>query len=77
MTVSDDGPGVPPDKQEAIFAPGGSFAPGGHGLGLSHSRAMARRAGGDLLLLPTERGASFRLLLPVDGGQVKCCEAAQ
>ena len=72
MTVTDNGPGVPADRREAIFAPGGSFSPGGHGLGLSHSRAMARKAGGDLVLLPTEQGAGFRLLLPVDEGAAAC-----
>lgn len=66
VTVSDNGPGVPAAMRERIFEPFfTSKAPGqGTGLGLSLSYGLVREAGGTLSLLPTERGASFRIDLP-------------
>jgi signal transduction histidine kinase len=75
--VDDNGPGIPPEDRERIFA---KFARGrelthghrtGAGLGLSISRSIARMLGGDLELLPepgrgTGRGgARFRVRLPL------------
>jgi CheY-like chemotaxis protein len=63
-TVRDEGPGVPADDSERIFA-GSTRRQGGAGVGLKHARAVARAAGGDLELLPpTGTGASFRLRWP-------------
>jgi len=66
VTVTDNGPGVPPDRRERIFEPFfTSKAPGqGTGLGLSLSYGLVREAGGTLSLLPTDRGAAFRIDLP-------------
>jgi signal transduction histidine kinase len=55
--VADDGPGVPPEQREAIFAPGFRGAPptrtpdaqAGIGLGLALARRLARAAGGDVV----------------------------
>ena len=73
MIVRDHGPGIPPDKTRAIFAP---FERGGRdpsdpvpgvGLGLALARGLARDMGGDLTLdNPGPPGASFRLELPTD-----------
>lgn len=45
LTVRDDGPGIPPDKQEAIFERfvrlGGAQGPDGTGLGLAIVRSAA------------------------------------
>jgi two-component system sensor histidine kinase MtrB len=54
LTVSDDGPGIPPGERERIFDPyyrasHSRAVPGGVGLGLSISRQLARLMGGDLI----------------------------
>ncbi len=67
ITVSDEGPGIPTKEAEAIFRPfhriSNSLTDGitGTGIGLSIARELARLHGGDLVLLPTKAGASFRL----------------
>lgn len=61
--VSDTGPGVPYAQHETIFDAfhkGRAAAPGA-GLGLGIARTLARRMGGDLVLLPSVKGASFQL----------------
>jgi signal transduction histidine kinase len=40
---------------------------GGVGLGLSLARAIAEAHGGSLRLLPSEKGATFELLVPAAG----------
>jgi signal transduction histidine kinase len=56
ISVSDDGPGVPTDKQDLIFEPfvqldyGRTRRATGVGLGLSISRDLARGMGGDLTI---------------------------
>jgi two-component system, OmpR family, sensor kinase len=59
ITVSDDGPGVPPDLRESIFEPGASTQ-GSSGLGLGIARRVARSLGGDVVL----HGDEFVLRLP-------------
>lgn len=64
LVVADQGPGVPSSLRESIFH-GDSARPGGTGVGLRHSRALARAAGGDVALLPdTVGGARFRICWP-------------
>jgi CheY-like chemotaxis protein len=65
VTVTDHGPGVPAKSRDAIFE-GESTRPGGTGVGLRHSRALAWSWAGDLILLPQEegKGASFRVTWP-------------
>lgn len=73
FTVSDTGPGIPPEYQNRIFEPfrqveqSRTRTKGGTGLGLSVSRDLARMMGGDLVIDPAENtmtGASFTLWLP-------------
>ncbi|HEU4630294.1 MAG TPA: PAS domain-containing sensor histidine kinase, partial [Gemmatimonadaceae bacterium] len=71
MRVRDTGPGVPPDKLEAIFEPfvqlGRTLnsAHEGTGLGLAISRDLARAMGGDLTAASaTGAGTTFSLVLP-------------
>lgn len=64
--VVDEGPGVPAERREGVFR-GASLRPGGAGVGLRHSRALARAWGGDVVLAeedPAKRGARFKILWP-------------
>lgn len=64
FTVQDSGPGIPPDRLEAIFQPfeqaGDNPNQRSAGLGLTISRQLARAMGGDLNCKPAlPRGALF------------------
>jgi signal transduction histidine kinase len=56
VTVDDEGPGVPEDQLESLFMPfarlevSRNLETGGHGLGLTISRMIARGHGGDVTL---------------------------
>jgi signal transduction histidine kinase len=64
VRVSDDGPGVPREIRHQIFEPGFSTKEKGWGIGLSLARRIVRDShGGDLLLVPSERGATFDMVL--------------
>lgn len=63
--VRDDGPGIPPEKRDHIFGAGPSMRPGGAGIGLSHSHALAESRGGCLALSDGGRGACFELRWPI------------
>ncbi|MDF2696662.1 MAG: sensor histidine kinase [Labilithrix sp.] len=69
IVVSDRGPGVPASRRNAIFE-GESLRPGGTGVGLRHSRELARASGGDVELLSSvaegaePAGARFRVSWP-------------
>ncbi|HEX7242387.1 MAG TPA: HAMP domain-containing sensor histidine kinase [Longimicrobiaceae bacterium] len=66
LRVSDDGPGVAPSVRKRIFDPGVTTKKGGWGVGLSLTRRIAQDVhGGRLFLAPSERGATFVMLLPV------------
>ncbi|MES2915715.1 MAG: ATP-binding protein [Pseudomonadota bacterium] len=63
IDVADQGKGIPSALHDKVFEPfyrGSSETPG-VGLGLSISRAVARQMSGDLVILPTAQGATFRL----------------
>ncbi|MCI2265996.1 ATP-binding protein [Sediminivirga luteola] len=66
LWVSDQGPGVPPDKREVIFQRFGRASQDdqGFGLGLTIVSAIAQAHGGQVLLDDTVTGATFRLRLP-------------
>jgi signal transduction histidine kinase len=64
VRVADDGPGVPREIRHQIFEPGFSTKEKGWGIGLSLARRIVRDShGGDLLLVPSERGATFDIVL--------------
>ncbi|MEO5960655.1 MAG: HAMP domain-containing sensor histidine kinase [Opitutaceae bacterium] len=71
LRVADEGPGIAGSLGERAFEPfvqGGQALtdkPSGVGLGLSIARGLLRRAGGDLVLLPSARGALFEIRLPL------------
>ncbi|MEX0286257.1 MAG: ATP-binding protein [Paracoccaceae bacterium] len=63
----DNGSGVPPGSQAAIFekfARVGVDKAGGAGLGLAICREILQRLGGDMSYLPDRGGAAFRVRLP-------------
>jgi signal transduction histidine kinase len=69
LTVADDGPGVPSDLVKRVFEPlfTTKGSADGTGLGLSISRDLAESVlGGTLRLLPTPRGATFELRVPLE-----------
>ncbi len=70
VRVANDGPPVPTEHRETIFAPfaridGARTArSGGAGLGLAIARRIARDHSGDLILEPDPGGASFLFTIP-------------
>lgn len=70
LDISDEGPGVAEDDRDRIFEPffRGSRqpadAPKGSGIGLSIVNEYIQAHGGRMTLLPSERGAHFRIELP-------------
>jgi two-component system sensor histidine kinase HupT/HoxJ len=74
IEVSDDGPGIGPDIRGRIFEPFFTTKDVGQGtgLGLSISHGIAAAHGGSLELCQSaERGACFRLTLPVHAEGLK------
>ena len=65
IDVSDDGPGVPVEISAKLFEPLVTSKKSGTGLGLALVRRVARAHGGDAELVPSPRGASFRITLRV------------
>ncbi len=64
VRVKDDGPGIPPKLGKRIFEPGFSTKDHGWGIGLPLARRIVRdNHGGELLLTPSERGATFDIIL--------------
>jgi len=65
IRISDDGPGVPPKIRKQIFQPGFSTKQRGWGIGLSLAkRIVEENHGGRLALVPSDRGATFEIILP-------------
>ncbi len=79
VSVSDTGPGIPPDERELVFEDFVTLSRAedgrqvrGDGLGLSISRRIARQMQGDLVFEEAEGGgAKFTLTLPVRRGAGK------
>jgi signal transduction histidine kinase len=73
ITVSDTGPGIPPEALERIFDPFFTTKRQGlgTGLGLSISRAILRRVGGELSVESVYgEGATFVCFLPIPSHEV-------
>ncbi|MBD9735394.1 sensor histidine kinase [Streptomyces sp. H28] len=76
LRVRDTGPGVDPDRAQALFRRGFSTkpaGPGGRGLGLALVRQAVGRHGGSLAVTsPEEGGAQFEVRIPLrtaEGGR--------
>jgi signal transduction histidine kinase len=64
IRVADDGPGVPRDLRTRIFEPGFSTKQSGWGIGLSLAKRIVEdNHRGKLLLVPSEQGAVFEIIL--------------
>ncbi len=67
LTISDNGPGIPPSHLKRIFDPYFSTKKGGHGLGLAIVYSIVKAYNGHLEVFSREgRGTSFVLYLPAD-----------
>ena len=66
LQIMDDGPGIPPDMQEAIFYPMVSGRPEGTGLGLTIAQTMASQHNGLIECSSTPGKTTFTLLLPLN-----------
>lgn len=65
ITVADSGPGVRADMADDLFRPFATSSAQGMGLGLAMSRSIAEAHGGKLENLRVDKGAAFRLTLPL------------
>jgi signal transduction histidine kinase/pSer/pThr/pTyr-binding forkhead associated (FHA) protein len=70
ISVSDNGPGIPGDRQDDVFEPfSSSKGQRGTGLGLAVTRKIVREHGGRIELQSEPgQGASFVITLPVERG---------
>jgi two-component system, OmpR family, sensor kinase len=67
LRVEDDGPGVPAELRDRLFAPFASGRAGGRGLGLAISRRIVARHGGTLELVDGDRpGGTFEVHIPLE-----------
>ena len=62
--IRDTGCGISTNNQELIFEPLFTTSASSRGLGLTQARAILRKLGGDLRLVPSEVGATFVASLP-------------
>jgi signal transduction histidine kinase len=64
IRVADDGPGIPPNLRTRVFEAGFSTKDHGWGVGLALTRRIVEENhGGQLVLVPTPRGATFDVIL--------------
>ena len=69
IRVSDNGPGVPPELREQLFAPLVTSKPRGTGLGLAICRQFVEQHGGRIELLAVdEPGTTIQISLPTEEG---------
>ncbi|HSU94067.1 MAG TPA: HAMP domain-containing sensor histidine kinase [Gemmatimonadaceae bacterium] len=64
LRVADDGPGIPREMRARIFEPGFSTKESGWGIGLSLAKRIAEENHrGRLILAPSDKGATFDIIL--------------
>ncbi len=77
----DNGSGITPDSRALIFEKfarlGDSMQAGGAGLGLAICREIMRNLGGDIIYLPGQGGAAFRVSFPRAARLAQAAEAAE
>jgi two-component system, LuxR family, sensor kinase FixL len=65
ITVSDTGPGLPPEVALSPFQPFRTTKPSGLGLGLSICRSIVEAHGGSITVTTGSNGATFTLGFPI------------
>jgi signal transduction histidine kinase len=65
VRIADNGPGLSAETRSQLFQPFVTSKAQGTGLGLAVSRRLARTLGGELSLVPAERGTCWQLTLPL------------
>ncbi len=65
FAVSDEGPGIDPERVATLLTAPASTRRGGAGVGLRHSAALSRTRGGSLSVARTSPGACFDLRWPI------------
>jgi signal transduction histidine kinase len=67
ITITDEGPGIPPSEKKKIFDLFYSNRPGGTGIGLALARAAVENCGGEIECQtpPAGKGALFIIRIPV------------
>jgi CheY-like chemotaxis protein len=65
FSVSDEGPGIDPERVATLLTAPASTRRGGAGVGLRHSAALSRAKGGSLSVARTSPGACFDLRWPI------------
>jgi two-component system sensor histidine kinase FlrB len=70
IRISDNGPGIPPELRERIFAPFFTTRSNGTGLGLAVVQSVVNAHGGHIEVLPTsEGGTCFQLSFPLSASR--------
>jgi len=69
VSISDTGPGIPPEIREKLFEPFVSGKPKGTGLGLAITKRMIEAHQGKIELETYPGGTIFRVLLPLKANQ--------
>jgi two-component system, LuxR family, sensor kinase FixL len=69
ISVSDTGPGIPPDQLDHIFEPFVTAKSNGMGIGLSISRSIVEAHGGKLWAENGVRGATFHFTVPLQSAE--------
>ena len=63
--ISDDGPGIPMENLDQLFAPFFTTKQGGHGLGLAISSKIIKAHGGEIFTeSSSQKGTSFCIIIP-------------
>jgi nitrogen-specific signal transduction histidine kinase len=72
--IADTGPGVPAELREKVFYPFFTTRQQGSGVGLAAAQKIVASHGGVIEIEGAEgEGATFRVRLPVGGGEVELC----
>lgn len=69
LTVTDRGPGIPPELRPRIFEPFVTGKPGGTGLGLALCRRIVEELDGEISLMPEPGLTVFRVVLPLSASK--------
>jgi DNA-binding response OmpR family regulator len=67
ITVSDTGPGIPPEVMSRLFQPFTTTKSEGMGIGLKICQSIVEAHGGEIWITPNEdEGVTFRVRLPIE-----------